>query len=169
LSKFVWIKNNLNQGVRAIVQLKTDDGSKRELKIEFSRLRTDKDSGRLMSNGYTRITDEEYDQLMDGSKIFKSFIDKKSFVKYDLPPADAFTDAQRIMQLEADKGALQAQIDAFASDKASLQAQVASYAMQLRDLQAQVDAAASDKTSVDSGSEKQEFAGDEGTPDFSKG
>jgi hypothetical protein len=121
---YVWVKNNTHASVKFKIVEPTDDGSKQEKIILFARERTDKFTGMVQANGYTKILEADYDLLYEQQKVFKEFIDQKNFVMFEDPPADAYTDAQRIIQLEADKGELQLQVQQLGTQVSSLQGQL---------------------------------------------
>jgi hypothetical protein len=108
-TKFVWVKNNHHSSVKVRVNAEID-GVRQDKIIEFERERINRQNQTVESNGYTKITQDDYDLFYAGSKVFKAFIDDKTFTVYAEPPEDAFTDAQRVSMLETEKTALQGEI-----------------------------------------------------------
>lgn len=109
-SKTVWIKNNTTASVRVkatrITNKKT--GETEEVVVDLLREKVDRATGQVTERGYTAVSSEDYDALIEGSKIFKAYVDKKDFVVYDEAPEDAYSDAQRIAMLETKISELQA-------------------------------------------------------------
>lgn len=68
------------------------------------------DTGSIMHTGYTAITEDEYQQLVKGSKFFRDYIKSGVFVKYEDAPVDALLDAQLIDRLQNDNDVLKARI-----------------------------------------------------------
>lgn len=110
MAKMVWVKNNLNALVRYKLSKKTEDGSVQEEYIQFARQFTDRTTGRDVHNGYTQIPAETLELLKSSSKLFRDALEKKMYTIYETPPDDAFSPDQKIMQLLAQVGELQAQI-----------------------------------------------------------
>jgi hypothetical protein len=64
----------------------------------FQPERIDATTGRVISTGYTALTEEEYRQLNEGSKTFTVYRDKhKLLVEYDELPAEAKTPQEALL------------------------------------------------------------------------
>lgn len=60
--------------------------------------RVDTTTGKVVSTGYTTLTDEEYRQLDESSKTFKVFRDKyKLLIEYDELPPEAKTPQEALV------------------------------------------------------------------------
>jgi hypothetical protein len=71
------------------IRCKTKD---KTLDIVFPILSVDRVTGRQVHSGYTRLTEEQYAKLSEGSSLFKTAVEKwKKLLVYDEAPAEAMT------------------------------------------------------------------------------
>jgi hypothetical protein len=93
--------------------------------VKFQPERTDGTTCRVISTGYTRLTDEQYEQLCEGSRTFAHYKDKLGLLAEcdDLPPEaktpqEALADARRkaleaqckVSEIEAENMALKVKL-----------------------------------------------------------
>jgi hypothetical protein len=138
----VWIRNSGNASARVRIRgaaEQGDDAGSPEKTFEFSRAKTDHQTGALEHNGYTRILQSDYDALYAGSNIFRSYVESGTFVLFETPPEEAFTAEQRVTMLEADKLALQGEVADLGAKLTAAQAGTVDTTA-LNDLQAAFDA-----------------------------
>jgi chromosome segregation ATPase len=81
-------------------------------------------SGRQTSTGYTRLTKDEYDKLLEENVLFRYFIKLKKLVVHDELPADAQTPHEALVSARKDAGKLHAELDRVNGEKAALQAEI---------------------------------------------
>lgn len=68
------------------------------------------DTGSVIHTGYTLLTQDEYSTMLNGSKVFASYIKSGQFKKFDDAPAEALLDTEMIDRLGSENAALQKRV-----------------------------------------------------------
>lgn len=106
---YVWVKNNDNTSFLVKANKKAKDGTvEGEVTATFRRQSTDRQTGAVISNGYTRILKDEYDVLYAESKLFKSMVDKGALTVFESEPDEASSPIERVAALTERVGVLSA-------------------------------------------------------------
>lgn len=93
--KTVWIKNNRKSSIK--VRGVHDGGA---VEVLFNRESVNRLTREVENRGYTPIDIEVHEALLASSKIYKSMVDKGDLQYLEVAPDEAFSDAQRIVNLE---------------------------------------------------------------------
>jgi hypothetical protein len=91
-------------------------------------------SGRQTSTGYTRLTEDEYNRLLNENKLFKHFIGLKKLIVHDELPPDAQTPHEALVSARKDAGKLNAELNKANRDKAALQTRIDELDKQYKEL-----------------------------------
>lgn len=120
----------------------------------FRNRKVDRDSNTVVSNGYTEITDEEYELLSSSSKTFQAYAGMGRLTVVDSLPMDSMTPEQLTIALKTENAVLkrdlakaqaatgenqQAEIDALNEHVAELNEELAAMQKELDNSQALID------------------------------
>jgi chromosome segregation ATPase len=109
----VFIQNTMDHGLKA----HSADG---KLVKRFDIAKADSLTGRAVHNGYTQLTETEFDTLLKESKIFSSFLERKLLVKYDELPEDAMTPRDALVAAKREAAELSAELEKAAAENKAL-------------------------------------------------
>jgi chromosome segregation ATPase len=102
---------------------------------KFQPERVDGTTGRVISTGYTTLTDEEYKQLNEGSKTFAVYRDKhKLLVEHDELPPEAKTPQEALLDARNEARKSAAQIASLNEKIAALEAALSDAEQRYKDL-----------------------------------
>lgn len=115
---FIQNKGMYDLTVSAVRTENADDGQggtyKRRVEYltkTFSIRREDSATGRLLSTGFTMLSEAEYKSLEKDCKFFVSDIKSGNLVKFDEAPQEALLDTELISSLQSENAALKAEIE----------------------------------------------------------
>lgn len=103
----IWIQNAHTSGIT--IHASNKDGNETLVKT-FNISKTDKYTNRVVDTGYTKITAEEHEALLAGSKLYKKFLEDGRLVKYDEAPVDALNPAAQLVKLSEENRKLTAKV-----------------------------------------------------------
>ena len=109
MTKSVFIKNNRPYQSTFAIKAEADGRGFIKFTKTFDALRVDPVTGRILSTGYTEVSNEEFADLKT-LKIFAGYIKDGSFVVFDKAPEDALKDSQIVSSLRKENGELKAKI-----------------------------------------------------------
>jgi chromosome segregation ATPase len=96
------------------------------LTIKFQPERVDPTTGRVVSTGYTTLSEEEYELLESSSRTFTVYRDKhKLLVDYDDLPAEAKTPQEALLDAKSETRKAAAQISKLTSKITELETKLA--------------------------------------------
>jgi hypothetical protein len=144
-----YVKNNHTASIQARAIVKDGDTEKEVSKV-FPMFRQDRQTGQLISNGYTSIDSDTYDILLEKSAVFKAYIKDGKLVKYDEAPEDALTEAQRVAKLTTDLTSANVTVSALTAQVATLTVEVADLTTELEAAKAQVTTITAEKATLES-------------------
>lgn len=113
----VWIQNGHTSGIT--IHASNKDGNETIVKT-FNISKTDKYTNRVVDTGYTKITAEEHEALLAGSKLYKKFLEDGRLVKYDEAPVDALNPAAQLVKLSEENRKLTARVKALEESAAGV-------------------------------------------------
>lgn len=113
----VWIQNGHTSGIT--IHASNKDGNETLVKT-FNVSKTDKYTNRVVDTGYTKITAEEHEALLAGSKLYKKFLEDGRLVKYDEAPVDALNPAAQLVKLSEENRKLTAKVKALEESAAGV-------------------------------------------------
>lgn len=114
-NKIVFVKNCSRYGsaytATKKVKLVDDTGRDREVRVPdftktFDAERIDRDTGQVLSTGFLDITVEEFEKLMESSRLFRNHIETGVLKKFDEEPAEALSDSRLLNRTRDENSAL---------------------------------------------------------------
>jgi hypothetical protein len=117
--KTVWIQNTHRGDIKVVAREPDPErpGHLKETSHIFQRFKADKMTGQVEHSGYTEVPVALFELFMQYSSLFASLLKKKTFIKFDKPPAGAATPAEQIIRLSGEVQMLREQLAAVSKER----------------------------------------------------
>lgn len=114
-----WVQNSY----RSSIQINITNEAGRTIQIVFPSFKTDKITGRVISDGFRSVTGEEY-ELLQSSNAFNKCVKESMLIVYDEMPAAAMSDVDRILALRTELDSYKEKASILEQENAELKAKL---------------------------------------------